>query len=64
MKSLKFDIWILEMEFFYVIFIMIYVKFDILGKKKLVKVDKIGYFFINKIIFFIVLFYLKKFLRY
>lgn len=64
MKSLKFDMWILEMEFFYVIFIMIYVKFDILEKKKLVKVDKIGYFFINKIIFFIVLFYLKKFLRY
>lgn len=41
MKSLKFDMWILEMEFFYVILIMIYVKFDILEKKQLVKVDKI-----------------------
>lgn len=64
MKSLKLDMWISEMEFPYVTFTTIYVKFDISEKKKLAKVDKIGHFFINKTILFIVLFHLKKSSRY
>lgn len=47
MKSLKFDMWILEMEFFYVILIMIYVKFDILEKNSWLRFIKFDIFFIN-----------------
>lgn len=48
MKSLKFDMWILEMEFFYVILIMIYVKFDILEKNSWLRLIKFDIFLLIK----------------